>query len=331
MKLNINEKNMQKLSKRLAVAGVILSLTNMSLSLGMIFLSSRDCSITDKVDKSQNEKEIEIETDSYGLSDRELELIVDMILHEHSHFDDELFIRNYVKSNIDSVKHNNAKEVATDLSNNVDGFRKKSVNEYGNFVPILDDYDACTKFEIATADDTQAILKAYNSELKGRKLTVDDLEYLSQLKGSCLIKTENGNYSQIGFGYYHIGDVDGRSVIVSDLNTNPVEVRNINTNQISYKVFDKLDMLTGEKIEPECLKNKKDGVIQVGDYIKNHDISFSAYHFPMYVSWSDFDKEMTIKKYGMEVWNCIRKYGFPLKVYRAEDFCRHSKKMIKSS
>lgn len=318
MKLKFFKENIAKLRKSLFVAGVSLSLVGLAVS-------SSAC----VVDNSQNEKEIE--TDSNRLSDSDL-MIAEVISHEEGHFDDENIILNRINDNIDSfIKYNNTKEGTTDLSNNVDGFRKKSVNQYGNFVPILDDYDACTKFEIATADDTQAILKAYNSELKGRKLTVDDLEYLSQLKGSCLIKTENGNYSQIGFGYYHIGDVDGRSVIVSDLNTNPVEVRNINTNQISYKVFDKFDMLTGEKIEPECLKNKKDGVIQVGDYIKNHDISFSAYHFPMYVAWSDFDKEMTIKKYGMEVWNCIRKYGFPLKVYRAEDFYRHSKKMIKSS
>lgn len=316
MKVKVFKENIAKLRKGVFIAGASLSLVGLAAS-------SSAC----VVDKSQNEKEIE--TDSNRLSESDLRMMAEVISHESSPFDDELFIRNRVKSNIDSVKYNNTKEVATGLNNNIDVFHRKSVNEHGDFVPSLDDYDVCTKLTIVTADDTQSLLEAYNSELKGMKLTVADLEFMTQ-DGLVSIKREDGSYTQISMHYCYIDDLYDNAVIVRDLNTNPVLVHDLNTNTSSYKVIEKQDMLTGKKIDTDDLENNDFHTTKVGDYIMNNDINFSAYTFPIKPAWTSNDQETIVKKYGMEVWNCVKKYGLPTRMYKAKDFYNNSKRMVKN-
>lgn len=191
-------------------------------------------------------------------------------------------------------------------------------------------YDACTKFEIATAPDTQAILDAYNSELRYQKLTVDDLEYLSQFShGVYSIKREDGTYTQIGMDYRLIDDSDNHPVITLDLNTGPVKVININTGKTFYKVFEKYDALTGDKIDREYLRDKAGSSVLVGDYVKKNNISMSGYTFPMNRFYNSTNRETVLQKYGQEVLNCVEKYGFPMKMYEAKDFKHKVKSMTK--
>lgn len=307
MKLKFFKENIAKLRKSAFIAGASLSLVGLAASSSCV------------VDKTSTENEIE--TDSYGLNDNDLYMLAEVISNGNTRFnDDEEVVKALCTSRFINGNMN--------LNNNIDVFSRGSVNQYGKFVPSLDDYDVCTKFEIASHTDTQTVLETYNRELKWKKLTVDDLEYMSK-DGTFSIKREDGSYTQIGMDYYHIADLYDNAVIVLDLKTDPVLVHDLNTNTASYKVIEKHDILTGKEIDIEDLKNNDFCATKVGDYLMNNNISFDAYTFPIKQVWSSSEKEAIIKKYGMEVWKCVEKYGLPMKMYKAENFYNNSKRMVK--
>lgn len=162
------------------------------------------------------------------------------------------------------------------------------------------------KLSIALEKDTQNILKAYNDFFSKRpfprKVTLDDIEYLSNLTEIKSIKLEDGSYTQFGDNYSIIYDED----------------KNVQLTTTSY-TENRFDILTGKKMPEHLIIADKDKV-NVREFLDENDINFSAYTFPIKISWSDKAKEKIIEKYGEEMFMCIKEYGLPLKMYEAEVF-----------
>lgn len=115
---------------------------------------------------------------------------------------------------------------------------------------------------ILLAKDTQNILKAYNEFFQRRpfprKITLDDLEFLSNLTDIRSIKLENGEYAQFGLRNY---------TVIYDKENNA---------QITPDIDSKTNILTRKKIS-ENKKNKEE--CNIKDFIAKIILIFLLIHF----------------------------------------------------
>lgn len=149
---------------------------------------------------------------------------------------------------------------------------------------VVDNKDDDNKLEIATAKETLEVLNAYNSMLKGKKLNVNDLEYMSSFNnGMFSIKYDNGELYQLDGENYNMTDTFGNSIVM----------------------FGK-----------EAPRNS----IKVGEYIEKNDIKINAYTFQKEVAFSGRAKKEITEKYGKDTFECVKTYGLPVAMYDWKDF-----------
>lgn len=160
--------------------------------------------------------------------------------------------------------------------------------------------------EAKSEKTTKDILKLFNKELDGKKLTEKDLEIMSQLdEDLIIIKSEKENYNQITKDYLVTTEEDGTMKVIH-----------------SMTMIEK-DFLTGQKIK--SIPNVVD-YTTVSEFIEKNDIERLGYQLSNNTFWGYKSVQKIDKLYGAEVIDCIQKYGLPLPVYHAKDFKKSSSK-----
>ena len=160
--------------------------------------------------------------------------------------------------------------------------------------------------EIVSVNTTKDVLKLFNRELRGKKLTEKDLKIMSQVdEDLMIIQSEGENYNQITKDYIVTTEEDGTIKIVHSM-----------TN------IEK-DFLTNQKIN--SIPNLVD-FTTVSDFIENNNIEKSGYKLSKNTFWGYKDMQEMDEIYGTEVVSCIQKYGLPIPVYQAKDFKQDTSK-----
>lgn len=190
-------------------------------------------------------------------------------------------------------------------TNNERKLENDNLEELDEFTKLVDKKEEPVE-QMISANTTNEILKLFNRELSSRKITEKDLEIISQIDSDLMvIKSEDKNYNQITKDYIVTTEEDGTIKIVHGINT--IE-KDLLTNQKINRIPNLVDYMTVSEFI------KKNG-------IENSDYKLSKNTFLGYKNIQEIDD-----LYGIEVVDCIQKYGLPIPVYQAKDFKQDTSK-----
>lgn len=205
------------------------------------------------------------------------------------------------KTNLEETLETSA-ELTTEkhISNeNTSVNNKDTLEENDEVVKIINNSKEPVE-EIVSTNTTKDILKLFNRELRGEKLTEKDLEIMSQVdEDLMIIQSEGENYNQITKDYIVTTEENG-------------------TIKIVHSMTDiEKDFLTNQKIN--SIPNLVD-FTTVGDFIEQNAIEKSGYKLSNNTFWGYKNIQEIDDLYGTEIVSCIQKYGLPIPVYQAKDF-----------
>lgn len=157
--------------------------------------------------------------------------------------------------------------------------------------------------------ETTKVLNTYNAYLKSigsaKALTEKDIEFIytgcSEQRKMMSIKTNNSEYTQVGYNEYQVVENANEEIRVLVDSTEP-----------------QVDFLTGEELPLNETFEGYTKIANLGEYMKENKIQPIGY--TLIEGWSTQEVKFILENYDEEILDCLKVNGFPIEVYQANDF-----------